>query len=109
MRTKYGIGIFIFTFILIYLSANSVYSNSKESENPEEIISTDGQVFDSSGYYLFEKNGFIVVYLNDKKTVYEYTNILYDELPPILQSEIRNGKYVKNLEELYGFLENYTS
>ena len=56
-----------------------------------------------------EVNGYIVVYLSDKETPYEYTDIRYDDLPAVLRQEIRNGKYIADLEELYGFLENYSS
>ena len=56
-----------------------------------------------------EVNGYVVVYLSDRKTPYEYTDILYDELPAILRQEIRNGKYLEGSEELFGFLENYSS
>ena len=56
-----------------------------------------------------EVNGYIVVYLSDKSTPYEYTSIRFDELPERLQKEIRNGKYVESAEALYGFLENYSS
>ena len=56
-----------------------------------------------------EVNGYVVVYLSDKKTAYEYTDILYDVLPATIREEIRNGKYMESTEELYGFLENYSS
>ena len=29
--------------------------------------------------------------------------------PALVREEVRNGKYIKNAEELYGFLENYSS
>ena len=56
-----------------------------------------------------EVNGYIVVYLSDKKTPYEYTDIRFDELPSSLREEVRNGKYVEGEAQLYGFLENYSS
>ena len=56
-----------------------------------------------------EVNGYLVVYLGDRKTPYEYTDIPYDELPALVREEVRNGKYIKSAEELYGFLENYSS
>ena len=56
-----------------------------------------------------EVNGYIVVYLSDKKTPYEYTDIRYDELPAAVREEIRNGKYIEDTGTLYGFLENYSS
>ena len=72
-------------------------------------ISADGQALKEDCYYLMEVNGYVVVYLSDRKTPYEYTDILYDELPAILRQEIRNGKYLEGSEELFGFLENYSS
>ena len=35
--------------------------------------------------------------------------LILDVLPEELQEEIREGKYLKGEEELYNFLENYTS
>ena len=40
-------------------------------------------------YYLMEVNGYVVVYLSDKVTPYEYTAIAYDELPPTVRAEVR--------------------
>ena len=31
------------------------------------------------------------------------------ELPEKIREELANGKYIENQEELYGFLENYSS
>lgn len=111
MKNKYGIGILILFFLLIYLMSDYVYS---ERDKQSQIVQTDEEVknndsFDEESFYLYEVNGYVVVFLNDRKTPYEYTNIIYDDLPKILKTEIRNGKYIENKEELYGFLENYTS
>ncbi len=37
------------------------------------------------------------------------TDVIMEILPAALQEEIHEGKYLKNEEELYNFLENYTS
>ena len=63
----------------------------------------------SSGGFQRRFDVFVFVYLNDKKTVYEYTDIPLDGLPETLQQEIHNGKYVETSAALYGFLENYSS
>jgi hypothetical protein len=60
-------------------------------------------------YYLKEESGMVTVYYIDKSTIYEYTNILVDSLPDNLKEEIKVGKYISNLDELYNFLENYSS
>lgn len=63
----------------------------------------------SDGYYISIKNGYVIVYNADKSTIYEYTDIIYDGLPEELKEEIAEGKYIESTEELYGFLENYSS
>lgn len=60
-------------------------------------------------YYLAVQNGVITVYYSDKKTVYEYTDVYVADLTEEEQIELSQGKYVKDLDELYGLLENYTS
>lgn len=61
------------------------------------------------GYYLKEREGYVIVYLSDGSTVYETTSIAVKLLPEELREEILRGRYLKSQEELYGFLENYSS
>lgn len=71
----------------------------EESENTDEKYQ----------YKLVNDNNYISVYLVPEYELFEYTDIIMDVLPVEIQEEIRNGKYLKNEEELYNFLENYTS
>lgn len=64
---------------------------------------------DNYKYYLIAENGLVTVYYSDESTVYEYTNITTEDLPEELKEEILKGKYIKTLDELYNFLENYSS
>jgi len=110
MKTRYGIGLIIFISIVLYLSFYTIGENEKSEEvKTEQTIETDGDARKETCYYLLEKNGYVVVVEADKKTPFEYTDILLEDLPDLLQKEIRNGKYVDTKEELYGFLENYSS
>ena len=123
MKNKYGIGFLLFLILVVFgitcayqLSLNKgkreIQAEIKAKEQTEKedfSVAADGQALKEDGYYLKALNGYVVVYLNDKKTVYEYTDILLDGLPETLQKEIKNGKYVETSEELYGFLENYSS
>ena len=52
---------------------------------------------------------FIVVYEEDRSTLYMNTDILLERLPDSLQREIMEGKFVASEEELYLFLESYSS
>lgn len=80
-----------------------------EIQDLEESIATEGEAMKNFCYYLLEKNGYVVVYLSDKETIYEYTSIDVETLPATVQNEVKNGKYIEDIEELYGFLENYSS
>ena len=127
MKKKYGIG-FLVVLCIILVGISVVYDVSYRSAKKREearlkteqtqaessakkqvAVEAKGKAVEDDGYYLAEKNGYVVVYLSDKKTVYEYTNILFRDLPEELQAEIETGKPVENTELLYGFLENYSS
>lgn len=125
MGNKYGIGFFtaaIIAVLVITCAYQLSFQKAKESakkraekqqeavmEEAGSAVKADGSALKEGCYYLMEVNGYVVVYLSDRKTAYEYTDILYDELPAVVRDEIRNGKYIESTEELYGFLENYSS
>ena len=64
---------------------------------------------ESYQFVLVDNNDYVTVYSLPENVVYEYTDVIMDILPIELQEEIRQGKFLKNEEELYNFLENYTS
>lgn len=119
MSKKYSIGFLSVTLVLfsvIGVAYDMNYKIAKEQAEAkerqfevEEAVATEGQALKKDCYFLMEVNGYVAVYMSDKETVYEYTNIEISELPYVLQNEIKNGKYIENIEELYGFLENYSS
>ena len=61
------------------------------------------------GFYLMVADHFIVVCEEDRSTLYMNTDILLERLPDSLQREIMAGKHVSSEEELYLFLESYSS
>ena len=64
---------------------------------------------EDEGYYLMELHGFVVVYLSDKETIYEFTEIPVNDLPEEVKQEVAEGKHISTVKELYAFLENYSS
>lgn len=60
-------------------------------------------------YVIVNDNGYLTVYQKDLKTVYFQTNIPYAELHTELQKKIDQGYLIQDAEELYDFLENYSS
>ncbi len=122
MRKKYGIGFFAAAAVMLIAVSGAYqisYEKAKERAAEELVtgteqdagpaVSTEGNALKEGCFYLMDLNGYVAVYLSDKKTAYEYTDIQMEDLPSALQKEIQNGKYIEDLETLYGFLENYTS
>lgn len=122
MNKKYMVG--FFALILIFgtlLTAGYQISYDRVAQRQaapdQEVtdarsITAEGEAVDEKageGYYLCEMQGFVVVYLSDRKTIYEMTEIPLTDLPEEVQQEIAVGKYIPTQEELYGFLENYSS
>ena len=64
---------------------------------------------EEEGFYLMVADHFVIVYKEDKRTIYMNTDILLENLSSQLQEEIIAGKYVENEQELYNFLESYSS
>lgn len=63
----------------------------------------------SSSFYLMVENNYVVVYLDDRQTVYMDTDILLTDLPSDVQQDIINVMFIPNEESLYNFLETYSS
>ena len=73
-------------------------------EKEEDNVDDQGQ-----GYYLMVADHLIVVYMNDRRTLYLSTDILLESLDDALQAEIMQGKYLETEEEVLNFLESYSS
>ena len=60
-------------------------------------------------YYLKSQDGYIVVYYSDMKTVFDYTEVSVEPLTQFEKLQLEEGIFVKDLDELYAVLENYSS
>ena len=84
-----------------------------ETEEVEETMQSDMETIGTENaegvYYLMANGGVVYVYQGDMKTLYLATDITIDQLPDDVRQEILDKKYIKNEEELYNFLESYSS
>lgn len=62
-----------------------------------------------SSFYLAVLNNELVVYLEDKDTIYINTGILLEELPEEVQKQVIQMIWVEDEASLYNLLEAYTS
>lgn len=63
----------------------------------------------STSFYLAIKDNEVVVYLEDKETIYIHTGIDVSTLPEDLRMELIQMYWVESEENLYDFLETYSS
>ena len=61
------------------------------------------------GFYLAVRNHEVVVYLEDKQTIYMNTGIMLEEFPEELQQKIIQFHHIQGEGDLYNFLETYSS
>lgn len=82
-----------------------------KSFSPEQVVLAKyyGEPVEDPGYILAVKDNAVIVYTWDRSQVYEYTNIELWTLPQDIQSELVEGIYVKNEQELFDFLQTYSS
>lgn len=117
MKKQYSISFFavsIMCVLLLSFAYRMDYENMKleakdKVTKEEHSLETEGNASKAEVYYLKELNGFVAVYLNDKKTVYEYTTIPLENLPQEVAKEIEKGMPIASEESLYSFLEGYSS
>ena len=117
-RRIWGIALTAAAF-LILVTAGFLYYRHDAVIPPEEQSGTEFVEEPSAHWTAEQAEGYQIVLVDDDNYVsvyqlpsgeiYEYTDVIMDVLPSELQEEIRSGKYLKNEEELYNFLENYTS
>lgn len=61
------------------------------------------------GFYLAVYDNKVVVYLEDKMTIYIETDISLESLPADLQKSVMEMHWMENEAELFDFLESYSS
>lgn len=79
------------------------------SDQEVVIKKTYNEDFVPYRFYVVVKDGYVVVYNSDLKSVYSYTHIEAKYLPEEERIRLSQGIYVNSLDELYALLESYSS
>ena len=74
----------------------------------EAIEVSDGKAAEER-FLIKEEDGYLVIYDRVAMVRYDETTIQLYDLPQRLQEVVADGIYFSNEEELYAFLENYSS
>lgn len=60
-------------------------------------------------YYLVSEDGFLLVFLKDRTTIYLYTHMPLMDFPEKEQERLREGIWFSSMIEVLNYLESYTS
>ena len=86
---------------------------TENMEQTEQIVGETIEVSDSSmsraGFLVVEEDGYLVIYDKSAMKKYDETTILVSNLPERVRLKLEEGIYFTSEEELYAFLENYSS
>lgn len=106
-KLSYGIGLFAAVFLLTagFLFSYRYSENRKKIQEPETMEAENPL---QTKYYIQVEDGKVIVRLEDGR-VYETTDISWELLPKTVQEEITKGYVLENRQELYSFLENFSS
>ena len=93
------------------LPSESEPSQTASGQGAQEEAADGGEesLTEDYRFLLVNNNNYVAVYQLPENEIYEYTDVILNVLPAELQEEIQEGKYLRDEEELYNFLENYTS
>lgn len=116
-RFFYGISVVLFLCLLslAYYGTYQWSAQGGEKKRASETLSPGKTSLvragsqETGGFWIREEKGQVLVYEGDGRTLYETAAISMDSLPKELQRELKQGKYVGSIQELYSFLENYSS
>lgn len=85
------------------------FTEMGSSESQDEVIEvSDGKASDER-FLVKEEDGYLVIYDRVAMMRYDETTIQLYDLPERLQELVADGLYFSDEEELYAFLENYSS
>lgn len=85
------------------------FTEMGSSESQDEVIEvSDGKASDER-FLVKEEDGYLVIYDRVAMMRYDETTIQLYDLPERLQELVSDGLYFSDEEELYAFLENYSS
>lgn len=104
MKKKYCIGFFVVLFVFVSLlgigyqvSYQYVMDRqvARQQDKQRRSVAVKGEAEKNEGYYLAELHGYVVVYLSDQSTIYEFTDIPFEELPKEVQTSVKQKNMLK--------------
>lgn len=91
----------------------TVQETQSQAVSEEYMVANQQQVtheaVPSEEFYLVSEDGFLLVFLKDKKTICLYTHVPLMDFPPVERDRLREGIWFSSMMEVFNYLESYTS
>ena len=118
MKRQMSVSIFLAILVIALAWLYIKFSNEMQPKN--EIITTENNISNEQSvtisqsyvtcpYYIKEVDGRLVVFLSKTKKIYMETSIESISLPTDILDKLETGIFFENEEDLYDFLESYSS
>ncbi len=123
MKRQISICIFLsIVLILIVLLFIKLQNEDGQNKIEQEITNSQTETEDNNSqsitisndyktyyFYAINEGGHIFVYDIQSQTLYMETGLETESLPENIQNELETGIYFENEEQLFSFLESYSS
>jgi len=118
MKRQVSVSIFLAILVIalawLYIKFNNETQPKNQNITTENDVSkeesiTISQEYLTFPYYIKAEYGRLVVYLSKTQEIYMETAIELDVLPLEIQEKIDTGIFFQTEQELYDFLESYSS
>ena len=118
MKRQVSVSIFLAILVIalawLYIKFNNETQPKNQNITTENDVSkeesiTISQEYLTCPYYIKAEYGRLVVYLSKTQEIYMETAIELDVLPLEIQEKIDSGIFFQTEQELYDFLESYSS
>lgn len=119
---RISIWILILCIVLLCIGGIVLYRYKLNNTSPEKkdiieneqtkapVLETEEPFNTEYGeFFIRSLEGELVVYYNDKETIFDKTGIDTDSLGEVERNRLKEGYYVKDEESLYALLESYSS
>ena len=81
----------------------------EESDAARQAAAGSGQVQAKGNFFLVSEDGFLLVFGKEPSEICLYTHIPISDLPEPERAKLRQGIWFSAMEEIYSYLESFTS
>ena len=120
MKKIYGyivgivVGLIIIIWFVIFITGYYKTKHNKNNINLENYTQATDSTYPADedineSFYLVYEDGQVVIYKESDRTFYDYADINMNSIPAEIREQLKLGLYIDGEENLYNFLQAYSS